>query len=68
MLVAALSAVVAFGVLSGHSDAKDGVSADSHWPSSVESVTLADSHWPVVVVDGPEPEAPTSGAADGSGA
>ncbi|MEU0675378.1 hypothetical protein ABZ330_21285 [Streptomyces sp. NPDC006172] len=68
VLVAALSAVVAFGVLSARSDVKDEVTADSHWPQSVTTVTLADSHWPMVPVAGPAPEDPTSGAADGSGA
>ncbi|MFJ9740080.1 hypothetical protein [Streptomyces sp. NPDC101166] len=68
VLVAALSAVVAFGVLGARSDVKDEVTADSHWPSSVATVTLADSHWPMVPVAGPTPEDPTSGAADGSGA
>ncbi|MFF8031591.1 MULTISPECIES: hypothetical protein [unclassified Streptomyces] len=35
VLAAALSAVAAFGALSGHSDAKSGTQADSHWPSIV---------------------------------
>ncbi|GEC06269.1 hypothetical protein SSP24_39240 [Streptomyces spinoverrucosus] len=50
VLVAAFSAVVTFGALSGLSDAGSVVNADSHWPSVVvsgdgaeTSVTSADS-------------------------
>ncbi|MFF7854423.1 hypothetical protein [Streptomyces sp. NPDC007904] len=35
VLAAALSAVAAFGALSGYSDAKSETQADSHWPSIV---------------------------------
>ncbi|WP_217492628.1 hypothetical protein [Streptomyces prasinopilosus] len=35
VLAAALSAVAAFGALSGHSDAKGDTTADSHWPAIV---------------------------------
>jgi hypothetical protein len=63
VLVATLSAVAVFGVLSGHSDAEDRVTADSHWPS----VVLADSHWPAVVADeGVARDVPTA-TADESG-
>ncbi|MEU9284886.1 hypothetical protein AB0D57_09200 [Streptomyces sp. NPDC048275] len=40
VLVAAFSAVVAFGALSGLSDAKSDTRADSHWPTApVDVVT-----------------------------
>lgn len=35
VLAAALSAVAAFGVLTGYADANGDVRADSHWPSNV---------------------------------
>lgn len=35
VLTAALFAVATFGALSGHSDAKGDIRADSHWPSIV---------------------------------
>ncbi|TLS40006.1 hypothetical protein FE633_43915 [Streptomyces montanus] len=44
VLVAAFSAVVAFGALSGPSDAKTVVRADSKWPVVAEdTVTAGDS-------------------------
>ncbi|MFG2607689.1 hypothetical protein ACGFT2_29715 [Streptomyces sp. NPDC048514] len=43
VLVAAFSAVVAFGTLNGLSNAKGDVRADSRW-----SVVAADSRWSVV--------------------
>ncbi|MET8247300.1 hypothetical protein ABZV31_24470 [Streptomyces sp. NPDC005202] len=46
VLVAAFFAVVAFGALGGHSDAKGDVRADSHWPAVV-AASASDSHWPV---------------------
>ncbi len=47
ILVAAFSTVVAFGVLSGLSEAKSDSRADSTWPSSKTTVTIAgDSTWP----------------------
>ncbi len=46
VLVAAFSAVVAFGALGGLSGAKGDVLADSHWPSVAADGVLADSHWP----------------------
>lgn len=53
VLVVAFSAVVAFGALSGLSDAKSDDRADSHWPASaVDVVAVAsDSHWPGIAVD-----------------
>ncbi|MEU1181349.1 hypothetical protein ABZ464_27635 [Streptomyces sp. NPDC005820] len=46
MLVAAFSAVVAFGSLSGLSDAKGDVRADSVWATTPQSV-VADGDTPV---------------------
>ncbi|MFI1210391.1 hypothetical protein ACH4UV_22610 [Streptomyces sp. NPDC020802] len=58
MLVAAFSAVMAVGALSGLSGAKSDIRADSSWPAAVKTVTIAeDSSWP----------APPIGADDGSG-
>jgi len=42
VLVVAFSAVAAFGVLEGLSDAKSDVRADSHWPAAVVNVGIAD--------------------------
>ncbi|MFE9226497.1 hypothetical protein ACWCQ0_20025 [Streptomyces massasporeus] len=54
VLVAAFSAVVALGALSGFSDAKDDVRANSSWPSvAVNSAGVADnSSWPSPGADG----------------
>lgn len=62
VLVAAFSAVVAFGALGDLSGAK-GDQADSHWPAEAVDVVAApvDSHWPVVPVN---PGVPVD---DGSG-
>jgi hypothetical protein len=46
VLVAAFSAVMAFGALGGHSDVKGDTRADSHWPAVVVAGP-DDSHWPV---------------------
>ncbi|MFG2476638.1 hypothetical protein [Streptomyces fagopyri] len=51
VLVAAFSAMVAFGALGGLSEMKAGVLADSHWPSVATDNVLADSHWPSVATD-----------------
>lgn len=64
VLVAAFSAMVAFGALGGLSETKADVLADSHWPAVATDNVLADSHWPApaandVVV--------TPAADDGSG-
>ncbi|MBG0853637.1 hypothetical protein I2W78_17735 [Streptomyces spinoverrucosus] len=51
-LVAAFSTVVAFGVLSGLSEAKGDSRADSSWPSKGQAVTIAkDSSWPSSIVE-----------------
>ncbi|GAA2271616.1 hypothetical protein GCM10010145_54240 [Streptomyces ruber] len=42
MLGIAFSAVVAFGALSGLSDAKSDVRADSHWPASSGNAVIVD--------------------------
>ena len=48
VLVAAFSAVTAFGALSGLSDAKGDVRADSVWPVAAAATAVAgDSVWPV---------------------
>jgi hypothetical protein len=48
ILVAAFSTVMAFGVLSGLSEAKSDLRADSSWPTQAQTVTIAkDSSWPV---------------------
>lgn len=47
VLVAAFSAVTAFGALSGLSDAKGDVRADSVWPSAAVTAVAGDSVWPV---------------------
>jgi hypothetical protein len=63
VLVAAFSAVVAFGALSGLSGAKSDIRADSKWPTAATSVQAAgdtsvsaqvasDSKWPVSPEDG----------------
>ncbi|MFI1168245.1 hypothetical protein ACH4UM_32815 [Streptomyces sp. NPDC020801] len=51
MLVTAFSAVVALGALGGFSGAKkDGVQANSSWPSvAAQTDVLANSSWPLVV-------------------
>lgn len=47
-LVAAFSAVMAFGALSGLSDAKGDARADSVWPAAAATVVITgDSVWPV---------------------
>jgi hypothetical protein len=47
VLVAAFSAVVALGALSGFSDAKDDVRANSSWPSvAVNTYGAENSSWP----------------------
>jgi hypothetical protein len=53
VLVAAFSAVVAFGALSGLSDARSDVRADTHWPNAAENVLAgaSDTHWPAPPVD-----------------
>lgn len=51
ILVAAFSTVVAFGVLSGLSEAKSDSRADSSWPTQSQTVTIAkDSSWPASAV------------------
>ena len=51
ILVAAFSAVMAFGALSGLSEAKSDSRADSTWPTSKPTVTIAgDSTWPTTAV------------------
>jgi hypothetical protein len=45
-LVAAFSAVVAFGTVSGLSGAKGDDRADSVWPAAPKGHVLADSVWP----------------------
>ena len=68
VLVAAFSAVVAFGALSGASVAKSDVRADTHWPTAAEDVVAVDTHWPSVVAttDGTDdthwPVAPVDGS------
>ncbi|MCX4235740.1 hypothetical protein ACH4Y0_13130 [Streptomyces sp. NPDC020707] len=57
VLVAAFSAVVAFGALSDASIAKSDDQADSHWPAAAidyQATGVPDSHWPAppVVDDG----------------
>lgn len=48
VLVAAFSAVVVFGTVSGISGEKGDTRADSVWPAAVETVTVAGgSVWPV---------------------
>ena len=47
-LVAAFSAVVAFGTVNGLSGAKGDGRADSVWPTAAKSHVLADSVWPAV--------------------
>jgi len=48
VLVAAFSAVTAFGALGGLSDAKSDTQADSVWPEVAASTVVAgDSVWPV---------------------
>ena len=46
VLVAAFSAVVAVGTLSGLTDAKGDDRADSSWPSVALSMSVNDSSWP----------------------
>ncbi|MFC8198973.1 hypothetical protein ACFUTV_26795 [Streptomyces sp. NPDC057298] len=49
VLVAAFSAVVAFGALSGVSDVKGDAQADSYWPAvPVAAEAPGDSFWPKV--------------------
>lgn len=54
VLVAAFSAVVAFGALSDASIAKGDDRADSHWPAAAidpQAAGMPDSHWPAPPVD-----------------
>ncbi|MFH8465351.1 hypothetical protein [Streptomyces sp. NPDC017991] len=54
VLVAAFSAVVAFGALSDASLAKADDRADSHWPAAAidyQAAGVPDSHWPAPPVD-----------------
>lgn len=59
-LVAAFSAVVAFGTVSGLSDANGDDRADSVWPAAAKSHVLADSVWPAAARS-------AESAADGAG-
>ncbi|MEU8649382.1 hypothetical protein [Streptomyces sp. NPDC048737] len=53
VLVAAFSAAVAFGVLSGLAGAESGAPADSSWGSGQPSVVVTDdSSWGVVTPNG----------------
>lgn len=53
VLVAAFSAVVALGALSGFSGERDGVRANTQWPAAVADVATADNtQWPNPGVDG----------------
>ncbi len=67
VLVAAFSAAMAFGALSGLSGAKGDIHtrADSTWPSAVKSATIAeDSTWPappIGVEDSTWPTPPIGG-------
>ena len=58
VLVAAFSAVMAFGVVSAHSAARSDAPADSFWGGaaveSVDATLLADSIWPVAPQDSDE--------------
>lgn len=51
VLVAAFSAVMAFGVVSTHSAARSDAPADSYWGGvaveTVDTTVLADSIWPL---------------------
>lgn len=49
VLVAAFSAVVAIGTVSGLSGAKGDNRADSVWPLAPKDHVVADSVWPAVV-------------------
>lgn len=64
VLVAAFSAMVAFGALGGLSETKADVLADSHWPAVATDNVLADSHWPAPAADD---VVVTPAADDGSG-
>ncbi|MFE1246973.1 hypothetical protein [Streptomyces sp. NPDC058741] len=47
VLVAAFSAVVALGVLSGFSDEEGGTRANTQWPAVIVSAAVADNtQWP----------------------
>lgn len=62
VLVAAFSAVLAFGALSGLSGTKGDIRADSTWPASAKAVAIVqDSTWPVA------PAGPGLPVDDGSG-
>ncbi|MGV9560288.1 hypothetical protein [Streptomyces sp. NPDC003401] len=53
VLVAAFSAAVAFGVLSGLAGAENGVPGDSSWGSKQPSTAVAgDSSWGIVTPNG----------------
>ena len=60
VLVAAFTAVVAVGAVSGLSGAKSDDRADSVWPVAPKSHVLADSVWPAVAES-------TASTADGAG-
>lgn len=54
VLVAAFSTVAVFGALSGLSDTKGDIRADTSWPAVAKSTTLAraaDTTWPVPPAD-----------------
>lgn len=54
VLVAAFSTVVVVGALSGSSDTKGDIRADTSWPAVAESTTVAlalDTSWPVPPAD-----------------
>lgn len=52
VLVAAFSAALALGAISGISGEKTGVRADTSWPGIVKSVkTASDTSWPVAPTD-----------------
>lgn len=59
-LVAAFSAVVAFGTVSALSGPNGDDRADSVWPATAKSHVLADSVWPAAAQS-------TVGTADGAG-
>jgi hypothetical protein len=52
VLVAAFSAVVAFGALSGFKHANGDARANSVWPAATTYDVRANSVWPAVTVDG----------------
>ncbi len=52
VLVATFSAVVALGALSGFSDAKDGIRANTQWPAVAVNAAADNTQWPSPGVDG----------------